>query len=269
MIAGFLVAFIALGIIYVSSGKATRYLIDSPRQTVSERVFEAMSPSRWMGEYYGLGRLFFIINTPRALVIYAPMGGLIGMGPGTFGGGVAQALHYTKSYGVLGLPFGIWGSEGHVDNNWFSLLGEIGFLGVLAYVSILGLLFFTSFRLYLQPSKSEEPNTLLKDGVEFPSRNSHLMSQAATPPQAETMLAALRHTSQRELDSSVAVNPEEKFTRAVGLGYCGVLAAFFCLGFFAMYFEMRTLAPYVWILGGLVVTLNYKTQPSSISLLDS
>lgn len=121
-------AFVAVALLYLAwSGIAVRYLIDSPEQTVAERFFEAFSFERWRGEYYGLGRVYWMVQTPLVVVRSSP---LFGVGPGQYGGGAAAALGNTTVYEKLNLPFGVYGSEGYIDNNWFSLWGETGTLGL-------------------------------------------------------------------------------------------------------------------------------------------
>jgi len=115
------------------SGLNVGLITEMPGQTLSERFFESFSLARWRGEYYGLGRVFWYIQTPIQVVAASP---LLGFGPGQFGGGAAAALHNTKVYEELGLPFGVYGTEGYIDNNWFSLWGEAGTLGMLFYLWI-------------------------------------------------------------------------------------------------------------------------------------
>ncbi|MFA6603580.1 MAG: hypothetical protein WCT10_01905 [Patescibacteria group bacterium] len=126
--AGFLVVVLAyLGY----TGIVVRYLVDYPGQTPIERFFEAFSYERWRGEYYGLGRMFWIVQTPLTVVRSSP---LFGVGPGQYGGGAAAALGNTKVYEQLNLPFGVSGTEGYIDNNWFSIWGETGTLGLGFYL---------------------------------------------------------------------------------------------------------------------------------------
>jgi len=120
----------AVGYLAVT-GLTVRYLIDSPEQTTVERFFEAFSYERWRGEYYGLGRLFWIVQTPTVVVRSSP---LFGVGPGQYGGGAVAALGNTHVYEQLNLPFGVYGSEGYIDNNWFSLWGETGTIGLGFYL---------------------------------------------------------------------------------------------------------------------------------------
>lgn len=127
------------------SGIAVHYLIDVPSQTVVERFFEAFSYERWRGEYLGLGRLFFIVKTITAVFPSSP---IFGVGPGQYGGGAVAALRNTTAYDELGLPFGIWGTEGYIDNNWFSILGETGILGIFFYAGMLVILLRNSLWLY-------------------------------------------------------------------------------------------------------------------------
>lgn len=125
IVAGVLAAYLAY------SGLVVKYLVASPSQPLVERVFEVFSYERYRGEYYGLGRVYWFVQTPLAVVLHAPV---FGWGPGTYGGGAAAALHNTHVYDALGLPYGVYGTEGYIDNNWFSLWGEIGTLGLALYV---------------------------------------------------------------------------------------------------------------------------------------
>ena len=120
-------------------------LIDTPRQTVLERLSESISPERWRGEYYGLGRLYYIVHTPLDIVSRSP---LFGVGPGSYGGGAVAALHYTEQYNRAHLPFGIYGTEGYIDNNWFSLWAESGTLGMIFYLWMYLVLFRMALRTY-------------------------------------------------------------------------------------------------------------------------
>lgn len=114
------------------SGIVVNRLVDVPQdQSFAQRFFEAFSIQRWMGEYYGLGRVYWIVQTLERVVPAAP---LFGWGPGTYGGGAAIIFHNTKVYDTLGLPFGVYGTEGYIDNNWFSLWGETGTIGIGLYL---------------------------------------------------------------------------------------------------------------------------------------
>ena len=119
-------------LIYVAlSGLVVSRLVDVPSQTIIYRLLEAFSVERWYGEYYGLGRLYWIVQTVTSVFPASP---LFGHGPGVFGGGTVSALQYTEVYDNLGLPFGIFGTQGMIDNNWMSLLGETGLLGLGIYI---------------------------------------------------------------------------------------------------------------------------------------
>lgn len=129
----------------VYSGLMVRYLIDTPQQTVVERFFETFSYERWSGEYYGLGRLFWMVQTVITVVPASP---LFGFGPGQYGGGAVTALNNTKVYEQLGLPYGVYGTDGYIDNNWFSLWGETGTLGLAFYLWMYLVLFAYSIKVY-------------------------------------------------------------------------------------------------------------------------
>lgn len=126
------VAFIAIVLGYLFySGVVVRYITETPSTGVVERFFEAFSPDRWRGEYVGLGRMYWLVQTPLVVVRSSP---LFGVGPGQYGGGAAAALGNTKAYEKLNLPFGVFGTEGYIDNNWFSLWGETGTIGLIFYL---------------------------------------------------------------------------------------------------------------------------------------
>lgn len=150
-----LIAFAATAAILAAylfySGIVVKYLVESPRQTVLERLFEAFSYERYRGEYYGLGRVYWFVQTPLAVVARAPV---FGWGPGQYGGGAAAALANTRVYDRLGLPFGVYGTEGYIDNNWFSLWGEVGTLGLALYLWMFVILWKTARRVH---AKSDDP----------------------------------------------------------------------------------------------------------------
>lgn len=146
-----LLAFILSYLAY--TGIVVHYLIDVPQQTVMERFFEAFSYERWRGEYYGLGRLYFIVKTVTNVFPHYP---LFGAGPGQYGGGAVAALHNKTVYNEVGIPFGAWGTEGYIDNNWMSLLGETGLFGIISYIAMFVMLFRYSKKVY---KKSEDSGT--------------------------------------------------------------------------------------------------------------
>ncbi len=172
---------------------AVTQLVDTPRQSIAERFFEAFSYERWRGEYLGYGRLYWIVETVAVVVPSSP---LFGVGPGYYGGGVAAALQNTKAYDALGLPFGVYGSLGFIDNNWMSLWGELGTVGLGAYLWFYGVIVMQCLRV------------------------------AREHPDADT--------------------------RALAAGTFGILLAFALNASLATFFEVRTLAPYVWIFAGIV-----------------
>lgn len=179
------------------SGLVVSRLIDAPSQTIVERFFEAFSYERWQGEYYGLGRLYWIVQTVTTVVPASP---IFGFGPGSFGGGAAILFHNTKVYDALGLPFGVYGTEGYIDNNWFALWGEVGTLGLAFFLWMYLAIFFYAVRL----GKSTN------DG----------------------------------------------FTRALAFGFAGAMIAAALNAFLATFFEVRSLAVYLWMYAGFVVVLG-------------
>ncbi len=131
-----LTAIVAGGVVLLGVVLTNSYgggVLDKQSQTVSERLVEAVSWYSWKQNYQGYGRIFFLINTPRVVVRAAP---LVGVGPGNYGGGVAAALVNTTAYDKLHLPFGIQNVAGQIDSNWMSIWGEVGTLGLIAWVGL-------------------------------------------------------------------------------------------------------------------------------------
>ena len=141
-----------LAIYLLFSGLVVSQLIDTGGQTLAERFFETFSYERWLGEYAGLGRVYWVYQTVAHVVPASPV---FGFGPGSYGGGVVTALHNTKVYDALGLPFGVYGTEGYVDNNWMSLWGELGTVGLGFYLWLYVSLFFACLAVWRQ---SKEKN---------------------------------------------------------------------------------------------------------------
>ncbi|MFA6427562.1 MAG: O-antigen ligase family protein [Candidatus Magasanikbacteria bacterium] len=108
-------------------------ITEKPTQTIAERVVEAFSLKAWRESYEGFGRIFFIINTPRVVVWNYPF---FGVGPGQYGGGAAAALINTDMYDRLHLPFGIQNTYGQIDNNWLSMWGEVGTIGLVIWIGL-------------------------------------------------------------------------------------------------------------------------------------
>ncbi len=143
---GFFVFVTAMMLVLGSSGLQVALLTESSGQTLTERFFESFSYARWSGEYYGLGRTFWFVHTPLNVVAAAP---IFGWGPGQFGGGAAAALGNTTAYEAVDLPFGVFGTEGFIDNNWFSLWGELGTLGIVLYLCVFFGLFVFAMKHYI------------------------------------------------------------------------------------------------------------------------
>lgn len=141
-----LISFVIIIVGYLAiTGLSVRYITEIPGQTLTERFFETFSYARWRGEYYGLGRVYWYVQTPLTVVASSP---LFGVGPGQFGGGAVAALQNTRVYEKLGLPFGVFGTEGHIDDNWFSLWGETGTIGLVLFVWMFIALFRRAVQTY-------------------------------------------------------------------------------------------------------------------------
>jgi hypothetical protein len=148
----------ALLVVYLAvSGLAVNSLIDVPSQSFSNRFFEAFSAERWTGEYFGYGRVYWVAKTVTTVVPASP---LFGFGPASYGGGAVAAVGNSSVYENLSLPFGVYGTEGYIDNNWFSLWGETGTLGFLAYGAMYITLFLLCLRVWRNASSTSEEKSL-------------------------------------------------------------------------------------------------------------
>jgi O-antigen ligase len=121
-----------------------------------------------------------------------------------YGGGTAAALANTQVYDELSLPFGVYGTDGYIDNNWMSLWGEVGTLGLAMYLWLYIALFVACLVVY---------------------RDS-----------------------------------EDKDTRALALGVCAAMIAVGLNAFLATFLEVRTLAPYLWTMAGVVIALGQREK---------
>jgi hypothetical protein len=135
------------------TGLVVRHIVDVPDQSIVNRFYETFSYEHWAGDYYGFGRLYWIINTFTVVIPSAP---IFGHGPGMYGGGTAAALSNSAVYDSLSLPFGVFGTEGFIDNNWLSLWGELGTLGFGVYVWLMVTLFLACWHVY---KNSDDPDT--------------------------------------------------------------------------------------------------------------
>lgn len=132
--------------LYVSNNNVKLYrLADKYKMAPAERFLSLFSPVELKGSYRGYGRLYFIINTPAKVIKNYP---LFGAGLGRYGSGVAYALNNTAVYDELRMPFGVQDKNGMIDNNWFSIWGETGTLGLLAFGAIIFYLFKDAYLLY-------------------------------------------------------------------------------------------------------------------------
>ena len=115
-------------------------------------------------------------------------------------------FHNTRVFDELGLPYGVYGTEGYIDNNWLSILGETGLIGFSFFVW--------------------------------------------------TYLALFAYAIRLGKRSSYA------FDRALGFGFAAAMIAVALNAFLATFFEVRSLAVYLWMYGGFVVVLGHDEMPN-------
>jgi len=152
MILGVVLGAVYLGVFALTYDNNILRITDKPRASLAERILEITSPESLKNGYEGFGRVFFLINTPRVVVLSSP---IWGVGLGNYGGGVSAMLNNTIVYDKLNLPFGIQNFYGQIDNNWFAIWGETGTVGVIVWA----LIFYTVAKVAWDLAKKD--NTFL------------------------------------------------------------------------------------------------------------
>ncbi|MFH1610742.1 MAG: O-antigen ligase family protein, partial [Patescibacteria group bacterium] len=138
---------IYFGIYIISTGFNLQRYEETPSSlSLPKRVLQSFSKYELQNSYYGYGRIFFWVNTPLRVVKYSP---LIGVGPGTYGSGVAASLNQYQIYEKFGMPFGVQDRYGQIDNNWMSLWGEYGTIGLLLWLGLFFMLYRETRKIYL------------------------------------------------------------------------------------------------------------------------
>lgn len=141
----FLLSSVYLFLYIKSNNLKLAAITDNASMTISSRILSLFSLQELKTSYNGYGRLYFIIQTPKKIISKYPF---FGVGLGQYGSGVAYALQNRKIYDDSGLPFGIEGAQGQIDNNWMSIWAESGTLGLIFFTAIIAGLFIFIFDLY-------------------------------------------------------------------------------------------------------------------------
>lgn len=123
-----------LGVYIISNKIMVGRIADSSEMVAMDRFLALFSIFELRNSYDSYGRAYFIVNTPLKVVKNYP---LFGVGLGQYGSGTVFALNNTNKYDELGMPFGIEGKFGQIDNNWFSIWGEVGTFGLLVFIFII------------------------------------------------------------------------------------------------------------------------------------
>ncbi|MFH1029957.1 MAG: O-antigen ligase family protein [bacterium] len=150
IIIGWTALVISLFLIYIIFYLANNNIVihrmtEKSSMEATERFLLLFSSTEFDGSYKGYGRLYFIINTPLKIVKNYPF---FGVGLGRYGSGVAASLGNRGVYNEFRIPYGVQNYLGSIDNNWFSLWGESGTLGLIAFMSIIISLFIFTYRFY-------------------------------------------------------------------------------------------------------------------------
>ena len=133
------------GFYFFTTKSEISYFTESSVNNLIGRFWQSFSSDELRISYEGAGRIYFWTNTPLKVVKNYP---LLGVGLGQYGGGVAAVLNNTRVYDELGMPFGVQNMYGQIDNNWLSIWGETGTIGLLLMLSIMVIIFLYSQKIY-------------------------------------------------------------------------------------------------------------------------
>ncbi|MDO8885563.1 O-antigen ligase family protein [Candidatus Oleimmundimicrobium sp.] len=116
-------------------------------QQIAGRLLEGFSLKYLMSSYgpptaifHGGGRVFYYVNTMKVVKDNF----LFGVGPGRYGGSVA-AIFKTPVYKKYAIPM----SMAQIDTFWMQLWGEVGTLGLIVFLFMLGRFFHEARRIVL------------------------------------------------------------------------------------------------------------------------
>ncbi|MGE5335654.1 MAG: hypothetical protein ACM3N4_13210, partial [Nitrososphaerota archaeon] len=119
-------------------------------QTTLEGKLKQFSANFFSADFYNNARMYEIVNGGGAIMERSP---LVGLGPGTFGG--QSTFHDVKFYQRLnvGLLLSDPNQNYVADVEWMSIFGQLGLLGLLAFLWMFVALFRIVWRIYrAQPS---------------------------------------------------------------------------------------------------------------------
>ncbi len=122
-----------------------RFIQESYRVTIPQRILQTFSRSELEVSSERFGRIFFWGATLGEIVQDNP---LLGVGPGRYGGGAVSIGNNHAVYDEYNIPFGIENKGGQIDNNWLSLWGELGTIGLFLFIYLLYTLWSQAKKLY-------------------------------------------------------------------------------------------------------------------------
>lgn len=133
-------------ILFVSEAPAQS--TNSGQVTPVERLVELFSPKYWQGFTITGGRVYYISVIGPRILAAAP---LVGFGPGRFGSQV-EFFYPSPVYAYLNMPASL--NTGHaVEVQWVALLGQMGLLGLTAFLGMLSRLAQKAYRQVLNSPK--------------------------------------------------------------------------------------------------------------------
>lgn len=139
------VAGVALTLYAYSLPYPIRFIQENYRLTIPQRIVQTFSRSEVEISMERYGRLYFWGATVSRIVAH---NFFTGVGPGRYGGGAVVITDNHAVYDEYDVPFGIENKGGQIDNNWLSLLGELGVIGVGLMLAMLWQLLMHAREIY-------------------------------------------------------------------------------------------------------------------------
>ena len=111
-----------------------RFIQESYRQNIAQRILQTFSRSEMELSEERFGRIYFWKESLGKVI---KDNFIFGVGPGRYGGGATSILDNKSVYDKYSIPFGIENKSGQIDNNWLSLWGELGTGGLIIFILLL------------------------------------------------------------------------------------------------------------------------------------
>lgn len=148
-------ALLFLPFIFVLGEAPTQSTSGGNPATVLTRMLEPFSPQYWQSVTNDGGRVYYVAVVGPKLLEGSPW---FGFGPGRFGSLVTR-LYPTSVYEQLGVS-NYFASNFSLDIQWMAMLGQVGILGVAAFLWLFARVVLLSYREYSRLPRYSWPRAL-------------------------------------------------------------------------------------------------------------